>query len=267
MKYLQIQQWIRALKVDIAWSQRSIVSSEPLYEKAQEQDQITPDSHSTDLTAPTPQDLTPTAPSAWNCPVATTDNHQEDLESENKVLNKPLMKKAVSETYHSRNQQELQIFEANLKNHFDIHQGYIQNSNCWKIAEALQCIDRNLMLQWQHYQEELNHALTFDEFIEFLLHQVLDPWTYTEQAALKYYTAQQKPTQSTHDFATYVRGWEYHLTHPLPKYHQREHFQASLQEKLQLGLAYFPYDNSETFKGFVSYIQGCEDQMRATKDQ
>ena len=123
------------------------------------------------------------------------------------------------------------------------------------------------MLQWQHYQEELNHALTFDEFIEFLLHQVLDPWTYTEQAALKYYTAQQKPTQSTHDFATYVRGWEYHLTHPLPKYHQREHFQASLQEKLQLGLAYFPYDNSETFKGFVSYIQGCEDQMRATRDQ
>ena len=31
--------------------------------------------------------------------------------------------------------------------------------------------------------------LIFDEFMEFLLHQVLDPWTYTEQVALKYYTA------------------------------------------------------------------------------
>ena len=76
-------------------------------------------------------------PSAWNHPVTTTDNHQEDLESENKVLNKPLMKKAVLETYYSRNQQELQIFKANLKNHFNIHWGYIQNSNYWKIAEAL----------------------------------------------------------------------------------------------------------------------------------
>ena len=38
VKYLQIQQQIRALKADIAWSQRSIVSLEPLYEKAQEQD-------------------------------------------------------------------------------------------------------------------------------------------------------------------------------------------------------------------------------------
>ena len=102
IKYLQIQQWIRALKIDIAWSQRSIISSEPLYKKAQEQDQITPDSHPTDLTAPTPQDLTPTVPSAQNHHVATTDNHQEDLESENKVLNKPLIKKAVLETYWSR---------------------------------------------------------------------------------------------------------------------------------------------------------------------
>ena len=95
--------------------------------------------------------------------------------------------------------------------------------------------------------------------MEFLLHQVLDPWTYTEQVALKYYTAQQKPTQSTCDFAIYVRGWEYHLTHPLPKYHWRECFWASLQEELQLGLAYFPCDNSETFEGFVSYVQGYED--------
>ena len=74
-----------------------------------------------DLTAPTSWDLTPTVPSAQNCPVITTDNHQEDLESENEVLNKPPIKKAVLETYYSRNQQELQIFEANLKNHFDIH--------------------------------------------------------------------------------------------------------------------------------------------------
>ena len=64
-----------------------------------------------------------------------------------------------------------------------------------------------------------------------------------------------------------MRGWEYHLTHPLPEYHWREHFQASLQEELWLGLAYFPQDNSETFKGFVLYVQGCEDQMRATRDQ
>ena len=90
-----------------------------------------------DLVALTPQDLTPTAPSAQNHSVATTDNHQKDLESENKVLNKTLTKKTVSETYHSRNQQELQIFEANLKNHFDIHWGYIQNSNYWKITKAL----------------------------------------------------------------------------------------------------------------------------------
>ena len=103
--------------------------------------------------------------------------------------------------------------------------------------------------------------------MEFLLHQVSDPWTYTEQAALKYYTAQQKPIQSTYNFAIYMRGWEYHLTHPLPKYYWREHFQAGLQEELQLGLAYFSYNNSETFEGFVSYVQGCENQMRATKDQ
>ena len=219
VKYLQIQQQIRALKADIAQSQRSIVSSEPLYKKAQEQDQIAPNNHPTDLTAPTPQDLTPTAPSAQNHPITTTDNHWEDSELENEVLNKPPTKKAVSETYHSRNQHELQIFKANLKNHFDIHWGYIWNSSHQKITKALQCIDGNLMLQWQHHQEELNHAPTFDEFMEFLLHQVSDPQTYTKQAALKYYTAQQKPTQSTHDFATYVRGWEYHLTHPLPEYH------------------------------------------------
>ena len=102
--------------------------------------------------------------------------------------------------------------------------------------------------------------------MKFLLYQVSDPQTYTEQAALKYYTTQQKPTQSIHDFTTYIRGWEYHLTHPLPKYYWREYFQASLQEELQLGLAYFPCNNSETFKGFISYIQGCEDQMRAIKD-
>ena len=102
--------------------------------------------------------------------------------------------------------------------------------------------------------------------MEFLLHQVSDPWTYTEQAALKYYTAQQKPTQSTHDFTIYIRGWEYHLTHLLPEYHWREHFQAGLQEELWLGLAYFPCDNSETFEGFVLYVQGCEDQMKAIRD-
>ena len=75
--------------------------------------------------------------SAWNHPITTADNHQEDSESENKVLNKLLIKKAVLETYYGRNQCKLQIFEANLKNHFDIHWGYIQNSNHWKIAEAL----------------------------------------------------------------------------------------------------------------------------------
>ena len=42
-------------------------------------------------------------PLAQNHPVTTTDNHQKDLELENEVLNKPLMKKAVSETYYSRN--------------------------------------------------------------------------------------------------------------------------------------------------------------------
>ena len=42
------------------------------------------------------------------------DNHQEDSESENEVLNKLLMKKAVLETYYSRNQHELQIFEVDL---------------------------------------------------------------------------------------------------------------------------------------------------------
>ena len=90
-----------------------------------------------DLVASTPWDLTPMVPSAWNHPVTTTDNHQEDLELENEVLNKLLMKKAALETYYGRNQWELQIFEANLKNHFDIHWGYIWNSNCWKIAKAL----------------------------------------------------------------------------------------------------------------------------------
>lgn len=267
VKYLQIQQRIRALEADIARSQGSIVSSEPLYEKVQEQDQIAPDGHPTDLAAPIPRDLTPTAPPVRNRPIATADNHREDSESENEVSNKPPTKKAVSETYHGRNQRELQIFEANLKNHFDIHRGYIRNSNRRKIAEALQCIDGNLMLQWQHHREELDHAPTFDEFMEFLLHQVSDPRTYTEQAALKYYTAQQKPTQSTRDFATYMRGWEYHLTHPLPEYHRRERFRAGLREELRLGLAYFPRDNSETFEGFVSYVQGCEDQMKATRDQ
>ena len=54
VKYLQIQQQIRALKADIAQSQGSIISLEPLYKKIQEQDQITPDNHPTDLTAPTP---------------------------------------------------------------------------------------------------------------------------------------------------------------------------------------------------------------------
>ena len=82
---------------------RSIVSLESLYKKTQEQDQIAPDSHPTDLVTLTSQDLTPTVPSAQNCPVAITDNHQKDSESENKVLNKPLIKKAVSETYYSRN--------------------------------------------------------------------------------------------------------------------------------------------------------------------
>ena len=57
-----------------------------------------------DLTAPTPQDLTLMVPSAWNCPVATTDNHQEDSELENEVLNKLLTKKAVLEIYYGRNQ-------------------------------------------------------------------------------------------------------------------------------------------------------------------
>ena len=79
VKYLQIQQQIRALKADIARSQGSIISLEPLYKKAQEQDQIAPDSHPTDLMAPTPQDLTPTASSAWNHPITTADNHQEDI--------------------------------------------------------------------------------------------------------------------------------------------------------------------------------------------
>ena len=107
VKYLQIQQQIRALEADIAWSQGSIVSSEPLYKKAQEWDQITSNSHSTDLTASTPQDLTPMVSSAWNHPITIADNHQEDSKSENEVLNKPLIKKAVSETYYSRNQHEL----------------------------------------------------------------------------------------------------------------------------------------------------------------
>ena len=60
--------------------------------------------------------------------------------------------------------------------------------------------------------------------MEFLLYQVLDPWTYIKQAALKYYTAQQKSIQSIYDFTTYMRGWEYHLTHSLPEYHWREYF-------------------------------------------
>ena len=82
-----------------------------------------------DLTAPAPQDLTPTTPPTWNCPGTSADSHWRDSESENKVSNKPPTKKAVSETYHSRNQHKLQIFEANLKNHFNIYRGYIQSSN------------------------------------------------------------------------------------------------------------------------------------------
>ena len=56
------------------------------------------------LAVPTPQDLTPIVHSAWNHPVATTDNHQEDSELENEVLNKLLTKKAVLEIYYGRNQ-------------------------------------------------------------------------------------------------------------------------------------------------------------------
>ena len=54
-----------------------------------------------------PQDLIPTASSAQNHPITMADNHQEDSESENKVLNKLLIKKAVSETYYNRNQHKL----------------------------------------------------------------------------------------------------------------------------------------------------------------
>ena len=109
MKYLQIQQWIRALKADIAWSQKSITPLEPLHKKAQEQGQITPDGHhvvdgTLDLAVPTLWDLTPMVPPTQNHPVALADNHWEDSESENEVLNKPPIKKAVLETYHSRNQ-------------------------------------------------------------------------------------------------------------------------------------------------------------------
>ena len=103
--------------------------------------------------------------------------------------------------------------------------------------------------------------------MQFLLYQVVDPQTYKEQVTVKYYVTQQKPTQSICDFTTYLRGWECHFTMSLPEEHWREHFWASLCEDLQLELAYYQYNESGTFEGFVLYIQGVEDQIKAVKDQ
>ena len=45
------------------------------------------------------------------------------------------------------------------------------------------------MLHWQQYQEELNQTPSFDDFMQFLLYQVVDPQTYKEQVTMKYYVA------------------------------------------------------------------------------
>lgn len=105
----------------------------------------------------------------------TKNNCEDESDSEQGHLNKPPIKKAVLETYQGKNYHKLQIFEVNLKNHFEIHEAYIQNNNHQKITKALQYIDRDLMLYWQQYQEELDWDPTYNNFIQFLYHQVADP--------------------------------------------------------------------------------------------
>ena len=82
-----------------------------------------------EVTPPTSLNIAPTTFPIWTHAAPTEDRHQDESKSESKYSNKPLMKKAVLQTYQDKNQHELQIFEANLKNHFDIYWGYIQNSN------------------------------------------------------------------------------------------------------------------------------------------
>lgn len=211
MKYLQIQQKILALKAGIACNQRTIASSEASNTEARQCTKSA--SKDPELTGDTSEATPPVSPNtaSTTLPIQThhtpvRNNHQDKSESENKYSNKPPTKKAVLETYWGKSHHKLQIFKANLKNHFEIHQGYIQDKDCCKITEALQCINRDLMLHWQQHQEELDWTPTYNNFIQFLYHQVADPQTYKEQAAVKFYITQQKPTQSTHDYATYLRG-------------------------------------------------------------
>lgn len=272
LKTLRLQLRLHTLEAEVAQSRRNIEQQKSRNKGNNQHTEPTPEQDQDAEEVPNPiastaPDQPPTTLPVRTQPTPATSNTQDNSESEDEYSNKPPTKKAVSETYQGRTQRELQIFEANLENHFDIHHGYIRNSSRRKIAEALQCVSGDLMLHWQQHRKELDHSPTFDEFMKFLLHQVADPRTYTEQAVLKYLTARQKPTQSAREFATYVRGWEHHLPESMSEYFRRELFRAGLREELRIDLARFPRDDSvSTFEGFVSYVQGCEDQIRAAKE-
>src|SRR5699024_10936660 len=119
VKYLQVQQRIKALEADIARSQRSIASSESLSEGARQRSQTAlRDPQTTEDTsepaASTSRNLTPTAFPVRTRSAPAADNYQYDSESENEYSNKPPTKKAISETYHGKTQRELQIGRAHV---------------------------------------------------------------------------------------------------------------------------------------------------------
>ena len=52
----------------------------------------------------------------------------------------------------------------------------------------------------------------------------------------------------------------------MSEYFWREVFQAGLQEELQISLACFPHNDSVIFERFMLYVQGCENQLKVTRE-
>lgn len=171
--------------------------------------------------------------------------------------------KATSDTYQGRSMSELRVFDARLRNQFALHEGYFTNEKR-KVGEAVRYLSGTLLLQWD--QAEIPEPRTFNDFYNFLLHQITDPKKLAQEAGILYRTARQRHGQSAREFSTYLKGWEAQLPEQFSESQRREQFRACIRPELRLKLDAFP-DTSTTYEGFVSYVQHVEDNTRKTEEE
>ena len=102
-----------------------------------------------------------------------------------------------SKKFKRKNIYKYILWKRKIENIFQQKPQYFVNNRI-KISVEKSWISDDLFYNWDSYRRELKHDPLWEEFLDFCLQEITNPDTISDDA-------HQKPWQSVHDFASYLK--------------------------------------------------------------